>query len=769
MPRAQLGELFAYGRKVGAQPLSSYRSFSFSDRLPLRLAPVLAGIFLAALALGLVLHLLEARRQTLEHGKSETARAAALAAAAWTSADSAAIKRAGKSRLETAVRNLDMPGRRFLLVTRSGEVKDAVPAMTPEKRTALARLFAQTDGSKAARAVLAATELALPAGRQALVAGRSLGSGNQRLLVLHDRDRLLKPWRGMLAGALALYSGVAGALSLFAFALYRQSRRASDAADSLALATERLDRALDRGRCGLWDWDVARGHIFWSGSMYAMLGLEPRTGLLSFGELSNLLHVDDRDIIGDIEALLRSGTTTFDKEMRMRHANGSWLWLRARGELARGEGGETPRLVGIAIDIDAQKSADKRSKVADSRLRDAIENLSEAFVLWDHRNRLIMCNGKYQQFHGLPANLVASGTPYEQITAACAAPLVKTRITEGAGDSDSNGSYEVLLEDGRWLHINERRTKDGGFVSVGTDITPLKNHEERLMESEKELMATVQDLESSRAKLEKQAQQLVVLADKYNMEKTRAVEANRSKSEFLANMSHELRTPLNAIIGFSEIMQEQVFGELGSEKYLEYSHDIQMSGQYLLEVINDILDMSKIEAGRISLDVATCDAGEIIDDCMRIITQRASEQQVTVERASQRPAEATGDKRALKQVLLNLLSNAVKFTPAGGRVVIDARHGEDGLTVSVADTGIGIPDDQVEKLTRPFEQVENQFTKSRGGSGLGLAISRSLIELHGGTLQIESADGKGTTVTFTIPHVPQASEPSRQAPARASA
>ena len=264
-------------------------------------------------------------------------------------------------------------------------------------------------------------------------------------------------------------------------------------------------------------------------------------------------------------------------------------------------------------------------------------------------------------------------------------------------------------------------------------------------------MMTVRDLQKERLLADQQAQRLADLADKYAREKTRAEAANRSKSEFLANMSHELRTPLNAIIGFSEVMQEQMFGPLGSGKYAEYASDIHRSGQFLLDVINDILDMSKIEAGRVQLETEDVNISAMLEEVMRLVGPRAFEGKVAVDRQVDAALAITADKRALKQVIINLLSNAVKFTPEGGRVVISAGAQDGLINITIRDTGIGIPARDVEKLGRPFEQVENQFTKSKGGSGLGLAISKSLIELHGGRLDIASTVGSGTEVRVTLP------------------
>jgi two-component system cell cycle sensor histidine kinase PleC len=312
-------------------------------------------------------------------------------------------------------------------------------------------------------------------------------------------------------------------------------------------------------------------------------------------------------------------------------------------------------------------------------------------------------------------------------------------------------TFEAQLDDGHWLHISERRTKDGGYVSVGTDITSLKLHEKKLVDSEQRLIATVADLRSSQHKLEFQTQQLSDMARKYSEEKTRAEEANQAKSKFLANMSHELRTPLNAIIGFSEIMESGMFGALGADKYHEYCRDIRESGQYLLDVINDILDMSKIEAGRIKLDIEEVELDRSLADALRVVTTRAQDKRLTVTSRIAPDIRFKADRRALKQVALNLLSNAVKFTPENGRITVRGRLARCGVVIAIQDSGIGIPAASLQKIGRPFEQVESQLTKTHHGSGLGLAIAKSLVELHGGVMRIRSKPGIGTTVIVRLP------------------
>ena len=232
----------------------------------------------------------------------------------------------------------------------------------------------------------------------------------------------------------------------------------------------------------------------------------------------------------------------------------------------------------------------------------------------------------------------------------------------------------------------------------------------------------------------------------------RAEAANQAKSRFLANMSHELRTPLNAVIGFTDLMRQGMFGSLGNERYEEYATLIYDSGQLLLDLISDMLDMAKIEAGKLELNFERVDLTGTIEDSVRLLTNRAESSgiELTVT-APATPISLTADRRAVKQVLLNLLTNAIKFTPAGGQVDVRVRVDYEHVIVSVRDNGIGIPADELPRLGKPFEQVCGDPMLAKSGTGLGLALVRALVEKHGGQMRIESEEGVGTEVSVDFP------------------
>ena len=576
----------------------------------------------------------------------------------------------------------------------------------------------------------------------------------------------LAPSTGLIAATLA--GGFIGAMVVFVATRGRNAALLRSATE-LRDGTELL---LRDGGAALLYWNLVRGELCWSESFFSLLGRKVPDGPMPYRDMRELLHPQD-DLYRIVDYHIRNNAEEVRVCVRLRAADdGGWRWFDLRGRIRRSGAHKVPVLVAVAMDVTSEREREIEDVDTAARLRDSIEAISEAFVLWDSLDRLVICNRKFKAIYKIPVRLLVPGTSYAEIAAAARETLLQGPRDADGAPKEGSRAYEAEAEEDCWLHIGERRTKDGGFISVGTDITAIKQSEQRLSEREselnetvadleasrEELKATVADLQSSREKLEAQTKQLFELTDKYAAEKMRAEAANRAKSEFLANISHELRTPLNAIIGFSEMMHQQIFGPIRQPKYVEYAQDIEKSGQYLLEVINDILDMSKIEAGRMTLAMEAVNLSEVISESMRVVQQAAHSRNIRLQVLGNPAIEFLGDKRALKQVVINLLSNAMKFTPVGGEVTIRTYRYRGSIRIAIADTGVGIPRHEIAKLGRPFEQVENQFTKGHKGTGLGLAISRSILELHGGRLEIKSRLGEGTTVTCVLPARPFATD-----------
>ena len=288
-----------------------------------------------------------------------------------------------------------------------------------------------------------------------------------------------------------------------------------------------------------------------------------------------------------------------------------------------------------------------------------------------------------------------------------------------------------------------------GYAISGSIIAPVRQMEARFDEIGKGQFSNPVVVEN-RDELGTLASNLNRMSDELRRLYEQIEMANRHKSEFLANMSHELRTPLNAILGFSEALNDGIFGQL-NPRQADYLRDIHSSGQHLLSLINDILDLSKVEAGKMELLVDTFDAPSAIESAMTLVKERAARHgiQLTLEMDEQL-GEFSGDERKFKQVLLNLLSNAVKFTPEGGSVTLSAQATDDGLQISVRDTGIGIAKEFQEKIFEAFQQAGGSHNVKREGTGLGLTLSRQFVEMHGGKMWLESKPGAGSTFTFNM-------------------
>jgi two-component system cell cycle sensor histidine kinase PleC len=546
----------------------------------------------------------------------------------------------------------------------------------------------------------------------------------------------------LLASTVALMIAAAG---LYAADANGKSRRVREELARRA----RVDMALNRGRCGLWTWDLDSGRVHWSASMFDLLALEERPSHWTVADLQRLVHPEDQPLETIARTAVERPGECVDIELRMRAADGRWVWLRKRADIVEDEETGAASLVGIAFDVTERKREAELSATADQRLRDAIEAISEAFVLWDSGNRLVLCNSKYQSLRDLTDAGVRPGAHREPL----AGPGEASIIGSDGFFAGRSRTYEARLADGRWLQVSERRTRDGGYVSVGADITALKEHEQQLINSERLLLATVAQLKQSRRSLEQQAQQLADLAERYHEQKLRAEAANRAKAEFLANMSHELRTPLNAIIGFSQLMGSQTFGPLGSQKYRDYCAHILAGGEYLLHVITDVLDMARLEAGRERLSYARFRAEQAVSQAVLDIAPTAREKRIAVRIEVDPEVTFEADPSAVERILTTLIRNAVKFAPEGGEVTIGAAAIGEQVHFIVEDNGPGIAAMDVARLGRPFEQGDVVMANGMKGSGLGLSIANSLVELHGGSLRLQSRAGEGAAAMVTLPRV----------------
>jgi two-component system cell cycle sensor histidine kinase PleC len=393
---------------------------------------------------------------------------------------------------------------------------------------------------------------------------------------------------------------------------------------------------------------------------------------------------------------------------------------------------------GVAFDVTRQRIAERRAIAAERRLREAIDVFTGPFAEWDSRKRLLHCNRAFGLTFNIPPEALQRGATYESV----ASRIAKIVRSETPSSTDSR-VRETELVDGRWLQIADRPTLDGRLITFGLDITALKRNEEAVMKSERRVRRSAEDL--SRAK-----DRADLLAQMHAEEKRKADAANKAKSVFLANTGHELRTPLVAINGFSEMLTKQIFGPLGNPKYLEYAKDVHAAGTHLLDVINDILDMAKIEAGKMTISRASMDVEDAIDEAVRIMRQKIQDKGLALHINIVPLPEIDGDHRSVRQMMLNLLSNALKFTEQGS-ITVSARLEGEFIRITVADTGIGIPEEALARLGKPFEQVEEAHRREFKGTGLGLALTRSFAEMHGGRMEIASQLKVGTQMSILLP------------------
>ena len=388
--------------------------------------------------------------------------------------------------------------------------------------------------------------------------------------------------------------------------------------------------------------------------------------------------------------------------------------------------GDIAAIVTVSFDISERKAREREVHEKSTLLRATTDAMAQGLVTFDRNFAILAANRRAAELLDIPEAMLLPGASFEALVRHAA-----ERGDYGPGDADElcarrlaalldgeESRYERAGTGGRALEVRVSSLADSGTVVTYTDITERKQAEYQLWVAKEE-----------------------------------AERANRAKSVFLSNMSHELRTPLNAIMGFSEIMKDQLFGPLENTRYCEFADNIHLSGQNLLELIDDMLDLSRIEAGKIELDEDEIDLGQAVAEVAEMLRARAESSGIRVEAdvASDLPL-LLADGRKIKQILSNILSNAIKFTPPDGRITVSAHGGEHGtLQVVVADTGIGIAEQDLPTAVSRFGQVDNVINRRSRGTGLGLPLAMELAELHGGALDIISTPGQGTVVTLRFP------------------
>ncbi len=377
-------------------------------------------------------------------------------------------------------------------------------------------------------------------------------------------------------------------------------------------------------------------------------------------------------------------------------------------------------------------------------LADALDNSTDGFVLWDRDLRLTIWNDAYAKLVPGVADILRVGLTLPDFVAIAVSRGALQKTPEESDEEairrwldryQQNTTYEHQRAAGGWMLSSNRMLADGSILWTRTDITPIK-----VREAEQAVHA---------ARLED-------LTRKLDLARLEAEQASRAKSRFLAQVSHELRTPLNAVLGFSDVMRHQHFGGLGNERYVAYAEDIHGAGSHLLQVINQILDLAKVEAGRMVVEPQRNSLRRLVQESIKLVVSQAEASHLQIS-ADVPDLPLWADRRLAKQALVNILGNAIKFTPPGGRVDVEAQIFDDATLISIADTGGGMTAAEIQTAMEPFGRVDSTAKRAGEGTGLGLPLVKAFLDLHGGRMEIQSEKGRGTTIRMYFPLAPDGS------------
>ena len=477
-------------------------------------------------------------------------------------------------------------------------------------------------------------------------------------------------------------------------------------------------------KIGTWRWSLKDKTPQWSDALFQILGYPPSSQLVDLDWMMSIHHEADQRRLADLIVCALDDPKPFHTTARVLKADGEYCTMAVHAYVEMDHNGKSQALVGVNQDITAQVRAERSLRQSERDYRLLAEESTDLILRYDGQGVCTFVSAACETILGFSGAEALGTNALEYVLEQDRADIVAVYEQAVAGKKAQRVTYRANKKDGAivWLEASvrslyDRQGKITEMIVVARDVT--------------ERQVTQESLKAAHVKAET---------------------ASRTKSRFLANMSHELRTPLNAIIGFSDIMCEEMFGPVGTDQYGDYSKLIRESGQFLLALINDILDMSKIEAGRYDLYLEDLRLEEILNSSLRVVEQKAHSSSISITHDLDDTLPAVrGDERTVKQIFLNLLSNALKFTPDGGSVHIHAGQDAGMIKIHVKDTGCGIPAEDLPRLAQPFEQVTSEATHAQSGTGLGLALVKSFVALHGGVMEIESDESKGTCVCFTLP------------------
>jgi two-component system cell cycle sensor histidine kinase PleC len=495
-------------------------------------------------------------------------------------------------------------------------------------------------------------------------------------------------------------------------------------------------------------WDIKNKNIYISKNKFSIESL-PINNIIKFEEfVKKISHTENsfyqiaNDIIGKNKSLV-------DIEFKYQ-TNMSNKWYNLKGNVIS-DINDKVFLFGLMIDITIDKNQEISYDKTQATLEEVINSLPISFALWNSRDKLEMCNTKFREFYSLAPSITKFGSAKSEIFNLSTKAIFEQDITSIHQNRGKNIKEikEIQLRDKRWLLATNIITASGYNASVAFDISDQKINENKLLKNENSLINKVEELDNLRRKQDIQSKQLIELAAKYNSEKNNFEELENDKSKFLLNMSHELRTPLNAIIGFAELLKNNKYKDF--EKIHEYANYIHCSGGELLEIISNIQEMSHLEKEDVKINKSNQKIIKIVDEVLEGFHDDLMKKNIKVINNFNFQGSLYCNRVALKQVITNVMSNSIKYNKVSGCINIQSSTSNGWLKLEIIDNGHGITKDKLTSIFRPFNKSRKLAIVNQEGAGLGLPITKTLLDTHDGTIDINSNKGKGTTVAISLP------------------